>query len=92
MQLNEWMSTFAALTVVLTFIGGIGAWIFKRSVERLVNGVIKEYLSELKPNSGSTLRDEIKSVRLDINEMKLDIARLEGRFVQHLAETDADNW
>jgi hypothetical protein len=92
MQLNEWASTFAALTVVLTFIGGITAWIFKRSVERMVNGIIKEYLSELKPNSGSTLRDDIREVRKDINSMKLDIARLEGRFVQHLAETDSDSW
>jgi hypothetical protein len=50
---------YAALSVaILSILGGIAAY---------VQFMIKHYLSELKPNSGKSLRDEIDrvSVRVD---------------------------
>lgn len=92
MTVSEWASTVAALTVILTFIGAVGAWIFKKYADQIVNSIIKDYLSELKTNGGSSLRDEIKEIRREVTGMKTDMARLEGRFVQHLAESDSEVW
>lgn len=92
MTVSQWASTLAALTVVLTFIGGVGAWIFKKYADQLVSSIIKEYLSELKPNSGSTMRDDIKEMKRELSAININMARLEGRFVQHLAEGDYDSW
>jgi hypothetical protein len=50
---------YAALSVaILSILGGVAAY---------VQFMIKHYLSELKPNSGKSLRDEIDrlSVRVD---------------------------
>lgn len=92
MSLTDWASTVAALTVILTFIGAFGAWIFKKYADQVVNGIVKEYLSELKPNGGGSLRDDVKELRKEITAMNLNMARLEGRFAQHLAESDSDIW
>lgn len=92
MTFSEWVSTLAALTVVIAFVGGLSAWVFKKYADQVLNSIIKEYLSELKPNSGSSLRDEIKEIRRDLNSMTIDMARLEGRFAQHLVEAESDVW
>lgn len=92
MTVVEWAPTVAALTVTATFIGGLAAWAIKRYADQIVNSVIKEYLSELKTNGGSSLRDEVKEIRRDLISIKTDMARLEGRFAQHLASADSDVW
>lgn len=92
MTLSEWASTVAALTVILSFIGAAAAWVFKRYADQVVNSVVKEYLSELKTNGGASMRDDIKEMRKDVESLNLNMARLEGRFVQHLAEADSNVW
>lgn len=54
---------------------------------------IKHYLAELKPNHGSSLRDKITDIHDDIEQLakglkqlSLDVARLAGRFDQHIEE------
>ena len=56
--------------------------------------VIKHYLSELKPNHGTSLNDKIqlevlpilRELRSNQQEIALKVARLEGRFEQHVDE------
>jgi hypothetical protein len=56
--------------------------------------LVKKYLSELKPNGGSSIHDKInKEVIPMLKELRVDqvvigekIAKLEGRFEQHVEE------
>lgn len=58
--------------------------------------VVKHYLEELKPNGGSSLNDVIKleilplikELRKDQIDIKEKVAKLEGRFEQHVQEGD----
>lgn len=79
----DWIGFISSLLSILAFAGTILLRIIKKSV----NHIITEYLSELKPNHGSSLRDEIKGIRVDVTDLKVDVARLEGKFEQHVAET-----
>jgi hypothetical protein len=80
----------------------IDAWIGVTSAEigilvAAVAGVkwlVKKYLSELKPNGGSSIHDKInKEVIPMLKELRVDqiaigekVAKLEGRFEQHVEE------
>ena len=79
----DWIGFISSLLSILAFAGTILLRIIKKSV----NHIITEYLSELKPNHGSSLRDEIKGIRVDVTDLKVDVARLEGKFEQHVSET-----
>ena len=72
------ISDWAALTSVIAAAGGITAIGIKWT--------IKHYLAELKPNGGSSLHDAVSRIGLDITEMRVSLARLEGRFDQHVEE------
>ena len=72
------ISDWAALTSVIAAAGGITAIGIKWT--------IKHYLAELKPTGGSSLHDAISRIGLDITEMRVSLARLEGRFDQHVEE------
>ena len=50
---------FAAIAVaIITVLGGVAAY---------VQFMIKHYLSELKPNSGSSMRDEITAIKARVD-------------------------
>lgn len=73
------VSDWAAFTSVILGVGGV-----------LILGIkwtIKHYLNELKPNGGSSMRDAVNKIGTDITEMRVSLARLEGRFDQHVDET-----
>jgi hypothetical protein len=72
------ISDWAALTSVIAAAGGATAIGIKWT--------IKHYLAELKPNGGSSMRDAINRIGLDVTEMRVSLARLEGRFDQHVEE------
>jgi hypothetical protein len=60
---------YAALSVaIISILGGVAAY---------VQFMIKHYLSELKPNSGSSIKDQIS--RLEIKSSRLE-ARVETIF------------
>ncbi|CAB4128599.1 hypothetical protein UFOVP225_45 [uncultured Caudovirales phage] len=88
MTVAELATTLAAFTTVLAFVGSLVARIMRNHTNRVVSDLIKEYLSELKPNHGSSLRDEVKGIRRDVVELKIDVASLEGKFTQHIEETN----
>lgn len=86
MTVAELATTLAAFTTVLAFVGTLIARIMRNHTNRVVSDLIKEYLSELKPNHGSSLRDEVKGIRDDVVDLKVDVASLEGKFDQHIKE------
>jgi hypothetical protein len=51
-----------------------------------IRWTIKHYLSELKPNGGSSLKDAINRIAVDMVEVRVSLSRLEGRFDQHVEE------
>lgn len=61
-----------------------------------IKHLVKKYLSELRPNGGSSIHDKInkeivpilKELREDQIKIKEDVARLEGRFEQHVDENE----
>jgi hypothetical protein len=61
-----------------------------------VKWLVKKYLSELRPNGGSSIHDKInKEVIPMLKELRADqviigekVAKLEGRFEQHVEEGD----
>jgi len=72
------VSDWAAFTSVIVAAGGATALGIKWT--------IKHYLAELKPNGGSSMRDAINKIGLDMTEVRVSLARLEGRFDQHVEE------
>jgi hypothetical protein len=74
MSISDW----AALTSTVLGIGG--------AVTLGIRWTIKHYLAELKPNGGSSMRDAINKIGTDVTEVRVSLARLEGRFDQHVEE------
>jgi hypothetical protein len=74
MSISDW----AALTSTVLGIGG--------AVILGIRWTIKHYLAELKPNGGSSMRDAITKIGTDMTEVRVSLARLEGRFDQHIDE------
>lgn len=74
MSISDW----AALTSTVLGIGGV--------VILGIRWTIKHYLAELKPNGGSSMHDAISKIGRDITEVRVSLARLEGRFDQHVEE------
>lgn len=57
MQPNEWAATIvAAVTIVVTFFG-------------LIRWLVKSYLSELKPNGGSSLSDRVNRLEGKVDQI-----------------------
>jgi hypothetical protein len=78
------ISDWASLTSIALGIGG--------AITLGIRWTIKHYLAELKPNGGSSLNDTIKLEILPLvkelrdNQITIGekVARLEGRFDQHI--------
>jgi len=89
MSTTNTLQAIAAGTAILAALVAGGGW------------VIRHYLSELRPNHGSSLNDIVKlqvlpilkkldasqdEIKHEQTEMKVDIARLEGLFDQYVVE------
>lgn len=57
MKLGDWI---AVITVAFTTLGGMAM---------LVQFLVKHYLEELKPNSGSSMRDELRELSKRVDEV-----------------------
>lgn len=57
MKLGDWI---AVITVAFTALGGMAA---------LVQFLVKHYLEELKPNSGSSMRDELRELSKRVDDV-----------------------
>ena len=86
MTAADWATTLAGFTATAAFVGVIGSWIMRTW--------LKGFLAELKPNGGSSLNDKInleiipmlKELRGDQIVIGEKLAKLEGRFEQHVED------
>lgn len=84
MSLDAWVAiTVGEIAILTSAIGGV-KWL------------VKKYLSELRPNGGSSIHDKINKEILPIlqelytNQLDIaeKVAKLEGRFEQHVDEAE----
>lgn len=87
MTIQDWASLIVAiLTIVSSIAFGI-KWL------------VKHYLSELKPNSGSSLRDQVNRLEDALNEQRIDSVMSRDRqekkldemyriLIEHIAKVD----
>jgi hypothetical protein len=88
MSLSDWATTFAGFTATAAFIGVIGSWVLR--------SWMRNFLLELKPNGGTSLNDKInleiipmlKELRADQVIIGEKVAKLQGRFEQHLDDVE----
>lgn len=80
MSLVEWAGVLSGFAAFGAAIIAATSWVLK--------SYLKNYVHELKPNGGSSMKDTVNSIAKDIASLRIDVARLEGRFTQHLAETE----
>jgi hypothetical protein len=88
MSTDQLIAIISALCAVLSLGGIIVARLIKGHTTEVINELIREYLSELKPNHGSSLRDDVLCIKSDITDIKVDLANLEGKFDQHVKENN----
>ena len=84
---NNTINVLQGISAALAILGAIGL---------AFRWTIKHYLSELRPNHGSSLNDKInleiipllKDLRNNQEKIALKVAKLEGRFEQHVDDVD----
>jgi prenyltransferase beta subunit len=86
MSTDQLIALLSTLCAFLSLGGFIVARLVKGYTSEIVSTLVKDYLSELKPNHGSSLRDDVMCIKTDINSLKVDVATLEGKFDQHIKE------
>lgn len=86
MDLGTWgnIATIGSFTLSILAVAGFA-----------LRWAVKHYLSELKPNHGSSLRDAVSDIHEDLSklsecvtEISLSLAKLSGRFEQHIEENN----
>ena len=94
------MPTTEILQIVTYIVGilgvalGIIGWVARAFLRKEIADIRKNELSELKPNGGSSIKDSINQIqkdigwlRVDITEVKENVAELRGSFNQHVKES-----
>lgn len=84
MSIADWATTISGFLAIAAALGGAFHW------------VIKRYLIELRNNGGGSVKDKtdmipeikelVREIHVDLNDVKVDLARLEGKFEQHVQE------
>ena len=78
MNISDWAGTAASLAAVAAGIVAATTW--------LLRTWLKGFMYELKPNGGSSIKDSVNKISTDMTELRISVARLEGRFNQHVDE------
>lgn len=79
MSLLDWVGIISGIIAISTslFVG----------LKKFNEYVVKEYLSELKPNGGNSLADKIRLEILPIlGEIRSEVSEMKGRLDQHIKE------
>lgn len=79
MSLVEWAGVLSGFAAFGAAIIAATSWILKN--------YLKNFVHELKPNGGSSLKDTVNQIHTELVELRVAMAKLDGRFEQHLAET-----
>jgi hypothetical protein len=80
MSLVDWAATLAGFAAFGATIIAATSWILK--------SYLKNFVYELKPNGGSSMKDTVNKIHNEMVDLRVSLARLEGRFVQHVDELD----
>ena len=87
MTVQDWASLIVAILTIVSSIGLSIKW------------MVKHYLSELKPNSGSSMKDQISRLETAVDEQRVDSERSRDRqekkldemyriLLEHIVKTD----
>ncbi len=74
MTIQDWASLIVAILTIVSSIGLSIKWL------------VKHYLSELKPNSGSSLKDQVNRLENALDEQRIDSERSRDRQEKKLDE------
>lgn len=93
LTIADWATTLSGFLAVIVGLGAGLRWLIRHYIRNFRNEII-DYLVELKPNHGSSLNDTIrlevlplvKELRENQVEIGLNVAKLEGKFEQHVQE------
>lgn len=67
MTIEEWVRTILSGLLIISLVFGVLGW------------VIKNYLGELKPNSGASLKDQVTRLEKQIDAADLNAVLLEAK-------------
>lgn len=81
---ETWASIISGYLFLIVTLGGVLQWFLKKYVKDMLKELSP--LVELKPNHGSSMKDAVDEIRSHVQDIKVDLARLEGRFDQHVDE------
>ena len=70
MTIQDWASLIVAILTIVSSIAFAIKW------------MVKHYLSELKPNSGSSMKDQISRLELALDDQRVDSERSRTSLVQ----------
>lgn len=70
----DWAAFVVSLATIGAAFAGVTRWL------------VKHYLAELKPNGGSSIKDSISRIQDELVSIKISVARLEGKFEQHIED------
>ena len=87
MTIQDWASLIVAILTIVSSIGLSIKW------------MVKHYLSELKPNSGSSMKDQISRLESAVDEQRVDSIKSRERqekkldemyriLIEHIAKVD----
>ena len=87
MTVQDWASLIVAILTIVSSIGLAIKW------------MVKHYLSELKPNSGTSMKDQISRLELALDDQRVDSERSRDRqekklddmykiLIEHIAKID----
>ena len=74
MTIQDWASLIVAILTIVSSIGLSIKW------------MVKHYLSELKPNSGSSMKDQISRLETAVDEQRIDSVKSRDRQEKKLDE------
>ena len=74
MTVQDWASLIVAILTIVSSIGLSIKW------------MVKHYLSELKPNSGTSMKDQISRLELALDDQRVDSERSRDRQEKKLDE------
>jgi hypothetical protein len=74
MTIQDWASLIVAILTIVSSIAFAIKW------------MVKHYLSELKPNSGSSMKDQISRLETAVDEQRVDSERSRDRQERKLDE------
>jgi hypothetical protein len=80
MSLVDWAGTLAGFAAFGATIIAATSWVLK--------SYLKNFVHELKPNGGSSMKDTVNKIHAEMVDLRISLARLEGRFTQHVDEVE----